>query len=261
MGSLEKQVDSNIHLDKFLDRKKVAMTQGITSKTVLFVGDSNLCRLISTDSDYNRGREEFSSALKEAGYNLHTGCPDDLFKAMTFSQLQVIVSENGMFPEQDSALSAIDEVGGIIVLCIGWCDIEATTEVDIAAKAFRNASSLLKNKCPNARLKMVFVHNTAYPGPEYGPFAELDEEGKQEKYLAHQLKVIDEWRKEINDTEEKTKFKVFEGSDIDYLDDDSNPVEGPTKFTSNHLGYHSAPKFAEWLVNEVIINEKVIFEP
>ena len=83
---------------------------------------------------------------------------------------------------------------------------------------------------------MVFVHNTAYPGPEYGPFAELDEEGKQEKYLAHQLEVIDEWRKEINDTEEKTKFKVFEGSDIDYLDDDSNPVEGPTKFTSNHLG-------------------------
>ena len=51
-------------------------------------------------SDYNRGRDEFSSALEAAGYNLHKGCPDDLFKAMTFTQLEVIVSENGMFPEQ-----------------------------------------------------------------------------------------------------------------------------------------------------------------
>ena len=50
------------------------------------------------------------------------------------------------------------------------------------------SASLLKDRCPNAHLKLVFVHNTAYPGPEYGPFADMD--NKKEKYLEHQSKVI-----------------------------------------------------------------------
>ena len=61
-------------------------------------------------------------------------------------------------------------------------------------------------------------------------------ENKKEKYLAHQSKVIEEWKKEINETDNATKFKVFEGSDLDYLDEEGNPVEGPTKSSSNHLG-------------------------
>ena len=96
------------------------------------------------------------------------------------------------------------------------------------------SASLLKDRCPNAILKLVFVHNTAYPGPEYGPFADMD--NKKEKYLEHQSKVIEEWKKEINETDNATKFKVFEGSDLDYLDEEGNPVEGPTKSSSNHLG-------------------------
>ena len=48
--------------------------------------------------------------------------------------------------------------------------------------------------------------------------------------------TIEEWKKEINETDNATKFKVFEGSDIDYLDEEGNPVEGPTKSSSNHLG-------------------------
>ena len=52
-----------------------------------------------------------------------------------------------------------------------------------------------------------------------------------------QLKTtIEEWKKEINETDNATKFKVFEGSDLDYLDEEGNPVEGPTKNSSNHLG-------------------------
>ena len=50
------------------------------------------------------------------------------------------------------------------------------------------SASLLKDRCPNAHLKLVFVNNTAYPGPEYGPFADMD--NKKEKYLEHQSKVI-----------------------------------------------------------------------
>merc|ERR1711971_632535 len=61
---------------------------------------------------------------------------DDLFEAMTFTQLHLLVNEGGMFLEQTSALNAIDEAGGIILLCIGWYDIEATTEVDIAVGAY-----------------------------------------------------------------------------------------------------------------------------
>ena len=53
---------------------------------------------------------------------------------------------------------------------------------------FFQSASLLKDRCPNAILKLVFVHNNAYPGPEYGPFADMD--NKKEKYLEHQSKVI-----------------------------------------------------------------------
>merc|ERR1712156_552283 len=74
---------------------------------------------------------------------------------------------------------------------------------------------------------MIFVHNDAYPGPDYGPFADMEK--KNEKYLIHQLKVIEAWKKEINDLETGTKFKVFEGTDIDYSDGDGKAVEGPTK--------------------------------
>merc|ERR1719330_621094 len=119
---------------------------------------------------------------------------DDLFEAMTFTQLHLLVNEGGMFLEQTSALNAIESTGGIILLCIGWYDIEATTEVDIAVGALRKSASLLKDRCPNAHLKLVFVNNTAYPGPEYGPFADMD--NKKEKYLEHQSKVIEEWKKE-----------------------------------------------------------------
>ena len=81
---------------------------------------------------------------------------------------------------------------------------------------------------------MIFVHNDAYPGPDYGPFADMEK--KNEKYLIHQLKVIEAWKKEINDLETGTKFKVFEGTDIDYSDGDGKAVEGPTKNSSHHLG-------------------------
>ena len=68
------------------------------------------------------------------------------------------------------------------------------------------SASLLRDRCPNARLKFVFVNNTAYPGPEYGPFADMD--NKKEIYLKHQTEVIEEWKKELNDVENGTKFKV-----------------------------------------------------
>jgi hypothetical protein len=42
-------------------------------------------------------------------------------------------------------------------------------------------------------------------------------DNKKEKYLAHQSKVIEEWKKEINETDPNaTKFKVFEGRLSDY---------------------------------------------
>ena len=60
---------------------------------------------------------------------------------------------------------------------------------------FFQSASLLKDRCPSAQLKLVFVHNTAYPGPEYGPFADMD--NKKEKYLEHQSKVIGGFRLEF----------------------------------------------------------------
>ena len=57
------------------------------------------------------------------------------------------------------------------------------------------SASLLKDRCPNAILKLVFVHNNAYPGPEYGPFADMD--NKKEKYLEHQSKVIGSFQLEF----------------------------------------------------------------
>ena len=69
------------------------------------------------------------------------------------------------------------------------------------------SASLLKDRCPNAHLKLVFVHNTAYPGPEYGPFADMD--NKKEKYLAHQSKVIEEWKKAQYIYEDSRLFAHF----------------------------------------------------
>ena len=58
------------------------------------------------------------------------------------SSLDLSVQIDPLFHEkQASALNAIDEAGGIIVLCIGWYDIEATTEVDIAVGALRKVGN------------------------------------------------------------------------------------------------------------------------
>ena len=50
--------------------------------------------------DYTRGQEDFTKALNAAGYNIQKGTMDDLFEAMTFTQLHLLVNEGGMFLEQ-----------------------------------------------------------------------------------------------------------------------------------------------------------------